>query len=163
MSFKATKIGGASLLTALGVICLASFMIAAFTWSSYTTSPRNPQEVILGTPTTDDWSTHDFFEIGEVYEIELAATYNHHGASTISYILKVTATATTGNIDMNNFEITLTGTTGATLVETPAGVWTASITVLDSKTSDAITLSIVPNETATGLSGVKFLIAAESV
>lgn len=163
MSFKATKIGGASLLTALGVLCLASFMIAAFTWSSYTTSPRNPQEVVLGTPINDDWSKSNYYESGKVYEIELAATYHHHGASTITYILKVTATATTGTIDMDYFKMTLTGTIGATLLETSAGVWTASITVPDSKSGDTITLSILPTEAALDLGAVKFLITTESV
>lgn len=166
MSFKATKIGGASLLTALGVICLASFMIAAFTWSSYTTSPRNPQEVKMGIPTNNEWEADSFFQPNVKYDIISTATYNFHSASQISYYIWVIAHAGQGTIESGDFILSLKISdvdTAITEVTSTPGKWASvEITVLNPTASDQIKISITPKEGATDLGNVYFEIMAES-
>jgi hypothetical protein len=163
MSLKATKIGGTSVLTILGVVCLASFMIAAFTWSSQSTTSKDPQEVVLGTPTVDQWSTTDFFEASNPYEISMPVTYYHHGQASISYYIKVTATAV-GTMEMGDFTVVLTGIDGASLTETGTGIWTSgTLTIPSSTTSGSITITVNPTTNALDLSDVSFDVSAQSI
>ena len=74
MDLKATKIGGSGIITALVIICLSTFLIAAFTWSSQMTAFKNPQEISLGTPSVNEWDAAQFFKESvdyDYYESEL--------------------------------------------------------------------------------------------
>jgi len=162
MSIKATKIGGTSVLTILGVVCLASFMIAAFTWSSQNTASKSPKEVILGAPSVNEWNTANYFEANKVYTITMPATYNYHSGTTITYYIGVVATAGQGTIEVSDFAVTISGVT-ATLSESSAGVWTSTlITVNSPTTSDDITIIIVPTNNALDLGNVSFAISAQT-
>ncbi len=162
---RGSKIGGASLLTVLGVICLATFMIAAaITWSTQSTAQRNPQEVSLGEPTKNEWDDSDFFKADTPYEITIPVEYNFHGESEISYSIFVVATAQHGVIESLDFVVTLTGTTGAILSETSPGAWsTGTIRIQDSTQNDVINVRIMPTENAMDLGKVSFDISAQSV
>jgi hypothetical protein len=164
MSFKATKIGGTSMLTMLGVLCLGTFLIAAFTWSSYSTDAKNPQEVSLSAPSVDEWSDADFFEAKEDYNVTMTATYNYHGEESITYKVKVVATVSAGTIEASDFAVTLTGDVSGTFTQSPEGTWLSSgVTVLSGNANDVLTVKIVPASGALDLSGVTFTISAVSV
>jgi hypothetical protein len=162
MSIKATKIGGTSVLTILGVVCLASFMIAAFTWSSQNTASKSPKEVTLGSPSVNDWNSHDFFEANTIYEITMTATYNYHGGTAITYYIGVVADAGQGTIETSDFTISISGVT-ASLSETSPGVWTSTqITVNSPTASNDISIRIVPTTNALDLGDVSFQISAQT-
>lgn len=164
MSYKATKIGGASVLTILGVVCLGTFLIAAFAWSTYTTESKGPQEVSLGVPTLNQWDESEFFTVNTIYEITLPVTYNFHGATQISYSIEVVASAGQGTIESLDFLLSISGISGADLSESSAGTWTTgTIIVQNSTPSDEITITIMTKIGAMDLSQVSFAISAQSV
>lgn len=150
------------MLTILGVVCLATFMIAAFTWSSQSTATKNPKEVTLGAPSVNGWNTANFFEANTIYEITMPATYNYHSETTITYYIGVVATAGQGTIETSDFTVSISGVT-ATLSESSAGVWTSTpITVNSPTASDDITIRIVPMTNALDLGDVSFQISAQT-
>ena len=147
----------------LGVLCLGTFLIAAFTWSSHSTGAKDPKEVSLGTPTVDEWSAASFFEAGEDYNITVPVSYNYHGQDTITYYVKVIAIAGSGTIQASDFEISISGDISGTFTQNPAGAWTSSgIEVSNGNSNDVFTVKIVPSLGAIDLSDVSFTISAES-
>jgi hypothetical protein len=163
MKQNGAKFSGASILTVLGVVCLGTFLIAAFTWSTQSTQSRGPQEVFLGTPTENGWDAHSFFNSNTLYTIKLPVTYNFHGEPQISYSLIVEAVVGEGTIEMADFIIDLDGIAGATLSETSAGRWTTGkITVENSTLENEIILTIGPTTSAMDLDDVSFTISAIS-
>jgi hypothetical protein len=163
MSFKATKIGGTSILTILGVVCLGTFLIAAFTWSTQTTASKSPQEVSLGTPSVNEWNGVNFFQANVGYEITMTATYNFHSGSQISYYVTVIASAGQGTIVSSDFSVSIDGIVGASLTESSPGVWTTGvINVPSSDSSDEITITIMPTTNALDLGQVSFAVSAQS-
>jgi hypothetical protein len=162
MSLKATKIGGTSVLTILGVVCLASFMIAAFTWSSQSTTSKDPQEVVLGTPSVNEWDSSHYFQAGVSYDVVMTATYNYHSTTELSYYIGIVATAGEGTIALSDFTIQISGVT-ATLTETTPGVWSSTaITATSPDSSDEITISIMPTTNALDLGNVYFTFSAQT-
>ncbi len=147
----------------LGVLCLGTFLIAAFTWSSQSTASKDPKEVSLGTPTVDEWSAASFFEAGEEYNVTMTATYNYHGQDAITYYVKVVATAGSGTVQASDFEITLSGDISGTFTQGPVGSWVSTgIVVSTGNSNDVLTIKIVPSLGANDLSDVSFTITAES-
>lgn len=145
------------------MLCLGTFLIAAFTWSSQSTGSKDPKEVSLGTPTVDEWSAASFFEAGEEYNVTMTASYNYHGQDTITYYVKVIATAGSGTIQASDFEISISGDVTGTFTQGPAGTWISSgIEVSNGNSNDLFTIKIVPSLGAIDLSDVSFTISAES-
>ncbi len=147
----------------LGVLCLGTLLIAAFTWSSHSTGAKDPKEVSLGTPTVDEWSAASFFEAGEDYNITVPVSYNYHGQDTITYYVKVIATAGSGTVQTSDFTLTIYGDIIASFAQGPAGTWVSTgIEVYTGNSDDVFTVKIVPSLGAIDLSDVSFTISAES-
>lgn len=162
MNLKATKIGGSGILTALVIICLSTFLIAAFTWSSQTTAFKNPQEISLGTPSVNEWNAAQFFKESVDYDITMKANYNFHSGASITYYIKVIASAIQGTIELGDFSLSISGVT-ATLSESSAGVWVSTpISVIKNNPDDDITITITPSVNALDLGMVSFEISAQS-
>ncbi|MDW5563666.1 MAG: hypothetical protein SA339_10605 [Methanomassiliicoccus sp.] len=150
------------MLTILGVVCLGSFLIAAFTWSSQVTASKGPQEVSLASPSNNEWDDASFFQANVAYDITTTATYNFHSGTQITYSLSVIATANQGTIELSDFTIIISGVT-VTLTETSAGTWSSSqITISSDNPSDEINVRIVPTNNALDLGQVHFAISAQS-
>lgn len=151
------------MLMVLGVLCLGTFLIAAFTWSSLSTATKDPKEVSLGAPTVDEWSNASFFEAGEDYNVTVPVSYNYHGQDSITYYVKVVANAGSGTIQPSDFEITLSGDISGSFTQGPAGTWiSTSIVVTTGNPNDVFTIKIIPSLGAIDLSDVSFTITAES-
>lgn len=162
MDLKATKIGGSGIITALVIICLSTFLIAAFTWSSQTTAFKNPQEVSLGVPSVNEWDEANFFEANKEYDIVLTATYNFHSGTGFIYYLNIVAQVGEGTIEKGDFLISVSGVT-TSLSESSAGVWKSSaISIVSTNPDDEITLTIKPTVNALDLGMVSFEISAQS-
>lgn len=151
-------------MTVLGVLCLGTFLIAAFTWSTQTTAQKGPQEVSLGTPTLNEWNDAIFFKASTPYEIVIPITYNFHSGTEISYTIMVVASAGQGTIVASDFTLEIEGIAGASLMESSAGTWTTgTIVVPNSDPSDEITITIMASNNALDLGKVSFAISAQSV
>ena len=164
MKINGKVISGSSILTILGVVCFATVLVAAaITWATFTTAPQNPvTQVLLGEPTTNEWTT-DYVPDGEhPYNLVFSATYNFGAEASFTYYLTVDATAT-GLIENGDFTITLSGVGEVAFNEVEPGKWqSGAITISSENTSDEITFSIVPNAGSIDLSAVSFTVNAVS-
>ena len=99
-----------------------------------------------------------YFQQDQTYNVGLTATYHYGALSALDYMITVTESVT-GSVVDGQFTVTLAGIGGVTMTESDYGYWTSSV-IHVTGVSDALTLSIVPNAGAMGLSNVSFIIQA---
>ena len=165
MKRRGAKITGSTILTLIGVLCFAAIVVSAtgIIWASFQTGQSSAvTQVSFSSTNTAAWGSNFIPDGAHECDLTTTATYNYGGQASITYYLKVIATAGSGTIATGDFTVAVSGVT-TTMTESSAGTWiSGAITVLSAYASDGLTIKITPEAGSVDLSGVVFTVEATS-